>query len=82
MKTWLNKYGQWVSERPNVVWTGLVCTETGEKIFEDDKISILKPYTNDVRENIDLSKASNFNPLACPEFFQDYYKPILIKKGV
>jgi len=81
MRTWLNKNNQWVSERSDVAWTGLVDINIGEKIFEDDIISVLKPFCKNVRENIDLRKANEFNPLACPEFFQDYYKPILIKKG-
>lgn len=81
MRTWLNKNNQWISERPDVVWTGLVDINTGEKIFEDDVISILKPFCKEAREKIDLSKDEYFNPLACPEYFQDYYKPILVKKG-
>lgn len=84
MRTWLNKDNQWVSERPDIAWTGLVDINTGEKIFEDDKISVLKnPWSSNssTRGNIDLSKNDEFNPLACPEFFQEYYKPILIQKG-
>ena len=81
MRTWLNKNNQWVSEKPDIVWTGLYDINTGEKIFDNDKISILKPFCKNARENIDLSKNKDFNPFACPEFFQDYYKPILIKEG-
>ena len=42
MRTWLDKKtNQWVSERPEITWTGLVDINTGEKIFEDDTISII-----------------------------------------
>lgn len=81
MRTWLTKNNQWVSEKPDVVWTGLIDINSGEKIFDNDKISVLKPFCKNERMSIDLSKNDDFNPLACPEFFQDYYKPILVEKG-
>ena len=41
MRTWLDKKtGLWVSQRTESVWTGLVDINTGEKIFEGDRVSV------------------------------------------
>ena len=87
MRTWLDKKtNQWVSERPEITWTGLVDINTGEKIFEDDTISIIDIFTypikNRERKIITLKpNDKHFNIWACPEYYQDECKPILIKKG-
>ena len=87
MRTWLDKKtNQWVSERPEITWTGLVDINTGEKIFEDDTISIIDIFTypikNRERKIITLKlNDKHFNILACPEYYQDECKPTLIKKG-
>lgn len=87
MRTWLDKKtNQWVSERPEITWTGLVDINTGEKIFEDDTISIIDIFTypikNRERKIITLKpNDKHFNIWACPEYYQDEYKPTLIKKG-
>ena len=87
MRTWLDKKtNQWVSERSEITWTGLVDINTGEKIFEDDTISIIDictyPIKNRERKIITLKpNDKHFNIWACPEYYQDECKPILIKKG-
>lgn len=88
MRTWLDKKtNQWVSERPEITWLGLVDINNGEKIFEDDTISIIDiriyPIKNRKRKIITLKPNDiiNVNIFACPEYYQNEYKPILIKKG-
>lgn len=71
MKTWLDfESKKWVSEQPKKYWTGLICEETGEKIFTGDTISILWFST---RKTFILDPCFYGN-----NTFQLHYKPILI----
>lgn len=41
MRTYLNKEGKYVAEKPEVYWSGLCDSITGEKIYKGDRFQIL-----------------------------------------
>lgn len=42
MKTYFDKKLQkWVSNKPTNYWSGMICSETGEKIYTGDKYQVL-----------------------------------------
>lgn len=71
MRTYLDfESKKWVSKKPKKYWTGLICEETGEKIFTGDTIS----YIHLNRRIIDIVRDFYHNH----RLFQSEYKPILI----
>lgn len=46
MRTWLNKDGVWVSNRPDSFYIGIDDYKTGEKLYSTEWIHYRSPYTS------------------------------------